>query len=253
MLDNFQSGDIPLEFQWLKDGQDVIQAEGVKIQSVMDSSILLISSVTSKRSGNYVCIVKNAFGSNRYTSVLAVTAPPTWKTEPKDVYTKEGESEIRNYVKHWDPSVKHHNHKLNGKKAILVPTYNLFSSGTLSFSKIDVAMQGSYTCIADNNIGTPERVFVKVRDAPVVIPFNFPLALTEGERGSAACIVRSGDIPLEFSWLKDGKDLQEINGIKIKSLTDSSVVYILSATSESSSNYTCIIRTLSEVIAIPQY
>ncbi|CAL1281298.1 unnamed protein product, partial [Larinioides sclopetarius] len=89
-----RSGDTPLEFQWLKNGQDATELDGIKIQSVMDTSVLVIASVTSKSSGNYTCIVKNSFGSDRYTSSLAVTAPPTWKTEPVDVYTQEGESEV---------------------------------------------------------------------------------------------------------------------------------------------------------------
>ncbi|GIY86363.1 hemicentin-2 [Caerostris extrusa] len=128
-----RSGDTPLEFQWLKDGQDVNEIEGIKIQSVMDSSFLVISSVTSKSSGNYTCIVKNSFGSDRYTSVLAVTGG----TENSFISGDPGSS------------------------------IQALSNGALSFSKIDATMQGSYTCIADNTIGTPlsKSVFVKVRNS----------------------------------------------------------------------------------------
>ncbi|PRD30310.1 UNVERIFIED_CONTAM: Dscam2 [Trichonephila clavipes] len=147
-----RSGDIPLEFTWLKDGIDVKDIEGIKVQSVMDSAVLSISSVTSESSGNYTCIVKNAFGNDRYTSTLAVTEPPT------------------------------------------------------------------------------------------VAAFNFQSALKEGERGSATCTIRSGDTPLEFQWLKDGQDVNNIEGIKTQSILDSSFLVISSVTSKSSGNYTCIVR-----------
>ncbi|KAG8173214.1 hypothetical protein JTE90_023107 [Oedothorax gibbosus] len=85
-----RSGDTPLEFTWLKDGQDVRDIEGVRIKSDLDSSFLIIPFVTSKSSGNYTCIVKNAFGSDRYTSTLAVSAPPVWKVEPMNLDIQEG-------------------------------------------------------------------------------------------------------------------------------------------------------------------
>lgn len=68
-----RSGDRPLEFQWKKDGQDVSEISNIKIQSIPDSSVLVIESVTSKSSGNYTCIVKNAYGADQFTAILTVT------------------------------------------------------------------------------------------------------------------------------------------------------------------------------------
>lgn len=68
-----RSGERPVEFQWKKDGQEVLESSYLKIQSVPDSSILVIESVTSKSSGNYTCIVKNAYGTDQFTAVLTVT------------------------------------------------------------------------------------------------------------------------------------------------------------------------------------
>ncbi|XP_055938216.1 cell adhesion molecule Dscam2-like [Argiope bruennichi] len=88
-----RSGDRPLEFQWLKNGEKIIPNDNIDIQSVRDtSSILTIESVSSQSSGNYTCIVKNSFGSDRYTANLAVSAPPIWVNEPLDVMAKEGDS-----------------------------------------------------------------------------------------------------------------------------------------------------------------
>lgn len=68
-----RSGDRPLSFEWRKDGQEISETSNIKIQSVPDSSILVIESVDSKSSGNYTCIVKNAHGSDQFTAVLTVT------------------------------------------------------------------------------------------------------------------------------------------------------------------------------------
>lgn len=68
-----KSGERPLSFQWLKDGSDIKESESIKIQTVLDSSFLVIESVTSTSTGNYTCIVKNNFGSDRFTAELIVS------------------------------------------------------------------------------------------------------------------------------------------------------------------------------------
>ncbi|PRD30311.1 UNVERIFIED_CONTAM: Dscam2 [Trichonephila clavipes] len=117
-------------------------------------------------------------------------------------------------------------------------------NGALSLSKVEASMQGSYTCIADNKFGTPlsKSIFIKVRETPTVAPFNFPPGLKEGERGSATCTIKSGDKPFEFQWMKDGEIVRESSNIRIQSVLDTSLLIIEAVTSESSGNYTCIVK-----------
>lgn len=68
-----QSGDTPIQFKWKKDGQDIIESSNIETQSVKDSSILFIGSVSAKSSGNYTCLATNAFGSDKFTAALTVT------------------------------------------------------------------------------------------------------------------------------------------------------------------------------------
>lgn len=46
-----------------------------------------------------------------------------------------------------------------------------------------------------------------VSGPPVMSPFNFPSNLQEGSRAQVTCTVTSGDLPIYFSWLKDGEPL----------------------------------------------
>lgn len=54
---------------------------------------------------------------------------------------------------------------------------------------------------------------------PVIEPFSFPKTLQEGGRAQVTCSVSSGDMPVYFSWRKDGYpipiNLQVINSICI--------------------------------------
>lgn len=68
-----KSGDTPIQFKWKKDGQDIVESTNIETQSVKDSSILFIKSVSAKNSGNYTCIVSNAYGSDKFTAVLTVS------------------------------------------------------------------------------------------------------------------------------------------------------------------------------------
>ncbi|XP_054724337.1 cell adhesion molecule Dscam2-like [Uloborus diversus] len=86
------SGDRPLQFKWKKDGQDISNFMNIKTQSITDSSVLIIEPVTSKSSGNYSCIISNSHGSDTFTALLTVTAPPEWIKEPEDIFTQEGNS-----------------------------------------------------------------------------------------------------------------------------------------------------------------
>lgn len=51
-------------------------------------------------------------------------------------------------------------------------------------------------------------VIVVVRSGPPVIePFAFPKNLQDGGRAQVTCAVSSGDMPIAFSWKKDGHQI----------------------------------------------
>ncbi|XP_054724338.1 cell adhesion molecule Dscam2-like [Uloborus diversus] len=241
------SGDRPLQFQWKKDGQDISSFKNIKTQSITDTSILIIESVTAKSSGNYSCIISNSHGSDTFTAVLTVTAPPEWIKEPEDKFTQEGDSltiecEASGVPK---PNVKWTSGADSAYQISTdqISTMRVTQTGSLIIGKVDSSMKGSYTCEAENGFGKSLRktISISVRESPAVTPFIFP-PLKEGERASATCTIKSGDRPLQFQWKKDGRDISEISKVEIQTVKDaSSILTIESVSSKFSGNYTCII------------
>lgn len=67
------SGDQPLVVSWLKDGQPLSPSLGVNV-SALDpySSLLSISSLDSRHSGDFTCVASNPAAEVRYTAKLQV-------------------------------------------------------------------------------------------------------------------------------------------------------------------------------------
>ncbi len=60
-----------------------------------------------------------------------------------------------------------------------------------------------------------------------------------GGKTSFTCQSVSGTSPFQISWYKDGNELQDSSGTRIRNLEDSSVLLIDSIKSSHSGNYTC--------------
>ena len=67
-------GTKPLFFQWNKNGQTLVnsQESEYKIENNEDYSLFTIKSVDRSDSGNYSCIVRNAFGTDIQSVLLTV-------------------------------------------------------------------------------------------------------------------------------------------------------------------------------------
>lgn len=67
-------GDMPLSISWMKDHQPVSHELDIDIRDIEDySSILAITSVSSRHSGNYTCVARNPAKETTYTAELVVT------------------------------------------------------------------------------------------------------------------------------------------------------------------------------------
>ncbi|GFR06374.1 roundabout homolog 1 [Trichonephila clavata] len=98
---------------------------------------------------------------------------------------------------------------------------------------------GVFLVTSLNLITTASVVYPKIQ------PFNFPSNVIVGQKASATCTAISGDQPLEFKWLKNGKDIPTGGEVTIRTLVDVSVLVIETVDASSTGNYTCYLRTSS--------
>ncbi len=68
------AGSKPLFFQWIRNGQTLINSPDseYKIENNDDYSHFTIKSVDRTDSGNYSCVVRNAFGTDIQSALLVV-------------------------------------------------------------------------------------------------------------------------------------------------------------------------------------
>ncbi|KAG8187814.1 hypothetical protein JTE90_001188 [Oedothorax gibbosus] len=78
---------------------------------------------------------------------------------------------------------------------------------------------------------------------PKIQPFIFPTNVVIGQKASVSCTAISGDPPLDFRWLKNGKEISSGGSITIRNVVDVSVLVIDSVDATFTANYTCQLRT----------
>lgn len=71
-------------------------------------------------------------------------------------------------------------------------------------------------------------------------PFSFSPNLQEGGRAQVTCSVSSGDLPIHFSWLKDGLQLPPT--LQVEEMMDEffSILVFKRVTAQHSGQYTCV-------------
>ncbi|XP_023225157.1 Down syndrome cell adhesion molecule homolog [Centruroides sculpturatus] len=79
-------------------------------------------------------------------------------------------------------------------------------------------------------------------EAPKIQPFVLPDGLSIGNKASMSCSVVSGEPPLAFSWLKNGKNIETNDKIQIRQYEDVSFLSIEPLTHNSNGNYTCLVK-----------
>lgn len=86
------------------------------------------------------------------------------------------------------------------------PSVNI--NGILSIPEVSKEFNGEvYTCIVTSPSGEmARRAFeIQVIEAPVLDDLLLGTNLQEGQIVNIYCNVRTGDLPIHFEWLKDGK------------------------------------------------
>lgn len=149
-------GSKPIQLQWLKNGQEVHDSATVNVGRHETYTALIIKKVSVEDAGNYTCVAKNAFGYDRYTSLLVVNAPPKWLAEPFDVTLTSDQQAVIHCAVFGHPvpvttwSRSGADLKTSGSSRIVVA-----GNGTLTITNSARGDAGHYTCTSSNGVGSP--------------------------------------------------------------------------------------------------
>ncbi|GFS52408.1 titin [Trichonephila inaurata madagascariensis] len=243
------SGSKPVKFQWNKNGNPIsINNKNVRIDDGAIHSVLVFDSVKLTDDANYSCIAKNTEGQDSFTAELYVKSSPKWKVEPKSVITQVGGSVKVDCLAFGSPrpSIKWRKVIPEGNefKDVKPPVGNEndFSSGIFHLDSVSESDSGFYECIASNGIEPNIRnnFSIVIRDVPKIQSFSFPENVVERNMVSVTCIATTKTKPISFTWLKDNKEINALEGnIRISTVNEVSVLIIDPVTLENSGNYTC--------------
>ncbi|KAJ8967482.1 hypothetical protein NQ314_002796 [Rhamnusium bicolor] len=243
------SGDMPVKFSWMLNGKPVKEIAGINVGSFgKKTSVLSIDSVYDVHAGNYTCLAANKAGLSSYSTELVVKVIPrvqpfSFGDEPLFL----GESTtVQCSLNAGDLPVKF-SWMIKGKSVQEIDGYSVAAFGkktsVLSIESVSDIHAGTYTCLAANKAGMSSystELVVKV--LPRVQPLSFgdePLFL--GESTTVQCSINSGDLPVAFSWMLNGKPVKEIDGYSVVGVGKKTSVLSIESVSEiHAGNYTCL-------------
>ncbi|XP_065334249.1 cell adhesion molecule Dscam2-like isoform X1 [Cloeon dipterum] len=233
-------GDMPLTISWIKDRRPIVEHadKNVDVRDTADdsySSILAISSVSSRHSGNYTCVARNPAKETTYTAELVVTVPPSWVVEPQNYDAKLGQNvvldcQVEGFPKptvSWKKALGYKPGEYSDLRPVegashgpVLPvqggSMQILINGSLMIESVKQEDEGRYLCEANNGIGIGLSAVISLTvNAPVQFKIRSKKELVR--RGSTAKLVCKalGDNPITVKWQKENSHL-DVHSISIK-------------------------------------
>uniref|UniRef100_T1J582 Down syndrome cell adhesion molecule n=1 Tax=Strigamia maritima TaxID=126957 RepID=T1J582_STRMM len=265
----------PIEsITWEKDGMTLPVNHR---QEVFKNGTLMITNVQLLTdSGKYSCVARNSQGHTaRRDLEVKVMAPP--KIIPfsfQDDELSEGmRAQISCAVRQGEQPISIHWLK-NGSpiaasgmgggsdgssgsgggasstSGVVVRNFDEFTS-ILRIEAVSVKHNGNYTCIASNAAAAVNyTATLRVNVPPLLNPLSFQDDhLYEGAHARVTCGVRRGDLPITFTWLKDGLPIPAGTGVAIREVDEyASILTIGHVARRHSGNYTCTVSNAASSV-----
>ncbi|XP_038220869.1 Down syndrome cell adhesion molecule-like protein Dscam2 [Zerene cesonia] len=222
VLCGITSGDKPVYFSWLKDGQTIPSDLQVQEKSLDEFSFLIFSHVTSKHSGEYTCVASNSAAEVNHTARLAVKVAPSWEYEPQDVSVLLGtpimvHCAAKGYPEPKITWLKGHGSSPSEFRPLSAAEGGAaaLANGSLSAGAAARALEGRYMCRADNGVG---RGLSKLVTVAVNEPAQFEyssrnMSVRRAAAAALQCAAR-GDPPLQLHWTHNMRPL-DLNTYRI--------------------------------------
>ncbi|XP_022252996.1 Down syndrome cell adhesion molecule-like protein Dscam2 isoform X3 [Limulus polyphemus] len=255
LLCSIVKGDPPISITWDKDGVPISRERHRRIQSLEDSSLLILKHLKYRDSGNYTCHASNSAATVSRTTAMIVNVPPRWLIEPIDKDVIRGERVAIDCIAEGYPQPRISwkrplGSQLNDFREVY-PNYRtqVFSNGTLMIQDLEDSDNGHYLCQASNGIGSglTKLIVVTVHAPPRFETTFISQTVAKGAQTVLNCEVEA-DRPVFVKWQKDKHPLDiktekrfSMKQAVTKSKVQSSLV-ISSSHRYDSALYTCMVK-----------
>uniref|UniRef100_A0A1B0BQH6 Down syndrome cell adhesion molecule n=1 Tax=Glossina palpalis gambiensis TaxID=67801 RepID=A0A1B0BQH6_9MUSC len=182
------TGDLPLTFTWLKDGQPLQAAgpAGMKSGHISRDSGVSVSGGLSGTGD----VAATGTGSHLMSAATSINYANA-HAHPSHITNDDGSSGGE------------------GGAGIVTIRQNDDFTSALSITSVTRAQSGTYTCRVQNDAATVSHsAQLRVNVPPRISPFSFEDEITEGMRTQLMCSSSQGDQPFNITWLKDGVVIQ---------------------------------------------
>uniref|UniRef100_A0A8C3XUU2 Hemicentin-2 n=3 Tax=Chelydra serpentina TaxID=8475 RepID=A0A8C3XUU2_CHESE len=210
---------------WEQSGQSTLQREAV----------------TKEDSGTYACVAENGVGSVKAMAFVYVKEAPVLRGEVSAYQVEPlGGNALLNCEAHSDPAPVIHWNK-NGLPVVGSPHLRQLQNGSLAIYGTVSDDAGRYKCVAENEVGTVEKVVtLALRSAPVFSVKPQDVAVSAGERAMLHCQAAGEPAPT-VEWTREERPLQENHRVQV--LANSTL--LISAVEEPDAGlYECVARNL---------
>ncbi|XP_023961842.2 hemicentin-2 isoform X1 [Chrysemys picta bellii] len=214
---------------WEQSGQSTLQREAV----------------TREDTGTYACVAENGVGSVKAVAFVYVKGTlaeaPVLRGEVSAYQVEPlGGNALLNCEAHSDPAPVIHWNK-NGLPVLGSPHLRQLQNGSLAIYGTVSDDAGRYKCVAENEVGTVEKVItLALRSAPVFSVKPQDVAVSAGKRALLHCQATGEPAPT-VEWTREEKPLQENHRVQI--LANSTL--LISAVEEADAGlYECVARNL---------
>ncbi|XP_074524022.1 hemicentin-1 [Halichoeres trimaculatus] len=219
---------------WEKDDTPLTEASGE--YTILPSGELVIDSVQPEDAGIYTCVATNAVGQDSQTVTLSVHTHPVFTELLGDVALNKGERLLLTCGVSGIPPPRitwafnnniipvHYDH-MNGHSELVIERVSKDDSGT-------------YTCVAENSVGTIKSLgFVYVKEPPIIDGDPHSNRIEPlGGNAILNCEVRGDPLPT-IRWSKNGINIQINN--RIRQLDNGSLA-IYGTVGEDAGDYMCV-------------
>uniref|UniRef100_A0A8C4IV11 Hemicentin-2 n=1 Tax=Dicentrarchus labrax TaxID=13489 RepID=A0A8C4IV11_DICLA len=230
----------PPKLSWYKDGRKLTSADGVVL--LPGGQVLQIARVQKEDAGKYTCQAVNEAGEDRMHFELEILVPPVIMGASEEFMEEMGAVVNSTVVLHCDvtghpaPVISW----LRDRQPVHTDSqHHISEDGTqLQLLSVQVSDMAGYSCVAENKVGTVEKLFSLTVQVPprIIGSKEEEVSVIEGHMVSLLCDVQAYPPP-EITWTRDGQVLHFSTGIHI--LPGGQMLQLPRARLEDAGQYVC--------------